>query len=123
MWADQQPVDSQPLPIAAEVFAGSLYGTDEASDDVSSIRSFLGLSLPIPRSEGWNKLFEQNIIDTDGFVKRQHRARVAKEDAALVRQASPFAKSPVSEVRQLYEARQLGAALLYAPVARLLGVY
>ena len=84
-----------------QVFAGSLYGTDEASDDVSSIRSFLGLSLPIPRSEGWNKLFEQKMIDTDGFVKRQHRARVAKEDAALVRQASPFAKSPVSEVRQL----------------------
>ncbi|CAE7249099.1 unnamed protein product [Symbiodinium natans] len=119
LWAYQAPLDDKPLPIAAQVFAGSLHGEAE---DMSSIGSFLGLSLPIPRSLGWTKLFENNLIATDGFVQPKNRARVGHEDQSFVPSLSPFAESPVTQVRQLYEARHLGAALLQAPVARLLGV-
>ena len=111
----QAPEASQ----SSEVFAGSLHGEAE---DMSSIGSFLGLSLPIPRSLGWTKLFENNLIATDGFVQPKNRARVGHEDQSFVPSLSPFAESPVTQVRQLYEARHLGAALLQAPVARLLGV-
>lgn len=68
------------------------------------------------------KLFEANLIATDGFVQPKKRARVGHEDASFVPSLSPFVESPVGQVRQLYEARHLGAALLQAPMARLLGV-
>ncbi|CAK9043094.1 unnamed protein product [Durusdinium trenchii] len=72
--AEQKPVDG-PLPIEVEVFAGSLYGME--ADDMSCLRSFLGLSLPIPRSPSWTALFEQGFIANDGFVKRTDHERVA----------------------------------------------
>lgn len=104
---------------SSEVFAGSLHG---GAGDMSSIGSFLGLSLPIPQSPGWKKLFEDNLIATDGFVEPKNRIRVRSQDASFDLSLSPFVESPVSQVRQLYEARHLGAALRQAPVARLLGV-
>ena len=47
------------------------------ADDMSCLRSFLGLSLPIPRSPSWTALFEQGFIANDGFVKRTDHERVA----------------------------------------------
>ena len=106
-----------------QVFAGSLYGEDEDDKDLSSIRSFLGLSLPISQSNGWKQLFDSSYIARDFFVKPQHRKRVAREDGALKLMDSPFTESPVMQVRGLYEARHLSAALPHSPLARLLGVF
>ena len=68
------------------------------------------------------KLFEANLIATDGFVQPKQRTRVGHEDASFAPSLSPFVESPVRQVRQLYEARHLGTALRQAPMARLLGV-
>ena len=137
-WTGQEPVD-MPLPIAAEaprqlgaksgslncscssphwtqVFAGSLH------NDLSSTGSFLGLSLPIRRSRGWTQLFEEGHIASDGFVRPEKRRRVGGQDPEFTWTCSTFTESPVTQVRQLYEARHLGPAMRQAPVARLLGV-
>ena len=99
-----------------QVFAGSLH------NDLCSTGSFLGLSLPTRRSHGWMELFEGGLIASDGFVQPEERQRVSGQDSEFVWNCSTFTESPVSQVRQLYEARHLGPAMRQAPVARLLGV-
>eukprot|EP00929_Paragymnodinium_shiwhaense_P027567 TRINITY_DN16159_c0_g2_i1.p1 TRINITY_DN16159_c0_g2~~TRINITY_DN16159_c0_g2_i1.p1 ORF type:complete len:3364 (-),score=863.27 TRINITY_DN16159_c0_g2_i1:158-10249(-) len=106
------------IPVAIEVFAGSVHG-DAAF--LRRVRSFLGLCAAQPASPVWRELFgSRGAIAYDGFVLPEFRAELAERLG--VELVTPFSKSPLQLMHGLYAARHLSDMLEASSVGQLLGV-